>query len=190
MQLATSRTATRNVADGNPRSNARRDALRRGVDCGLPWLSCLLLQDSRSASGALDRDAVQERLRCEIELQERSGVQYWPMLLAETGELVGCAGLRPREVEERVYELGFHLCASAWGQGLATEAAMAVVVFAFGDLGASALFAGHNPQNAASARVLGKLGFRHTHDEHYAPTGLLHPSYLLTREDWGRQPRG
>jgi hypothetical protein len=32
--------------------------------------------------------------------------------------------------------------------------------------------------------VLKKLGFRHTHDEHYARTGLLHPSYALTPEDF------
>lgn len=111
------------------------------------------------ARGALDRGAVQERLQSEIELHERSGVQYWPMFLVDTGELVGCAGLRPRDVEERVYQLGFHLCARSWGQGLATEAAMAVASFALRELGATALFAGHNPKNTASARVLAKLGF-------------------------------
>jgi RimJ/RimL family protein N-acetyltransferase/predicted enzyme related to lactoylglutathione lyase len=133
------------------------------------------------ARGALARSDVEARLREEIAAAERSGVQYWPIFSTETGELVGCAGLRPRDGEERVFELGFHLCARSWGRGLATEAAHAVARFAIERLGAQALFAGHNPENVASARVLAKLGFRHTHDELYPPTGLLHPSYLLRR---------
>jgi hypothetical protein len=29
--------------------------------------------------------------------------------------------------------------------------------------------------------MLRRLGFRYTHDELYPPTGLRHPSYVLTR---------
>jgi ribosomal-protein-alanine N-acetyltransferase len=136
------------------------------------------------ARGALDRAAVEERLAAEIAFGERSGVQYWPVLLKATGELVGCAGLHPREPDKRIFELGFHLCARFWGKGLAEEAARTATRFAFECLDATALFAGHHPKNAASARVLKKLGFRHTHDEPYAPTGLSHPSYLLVRADF------
>lgn len=60
-------------------------------------------------------------------------------------------------------------------------AAQSVILYAFNVLEATALFAGHHPQNTASARMLEKLGFRYTHDELYAPTGLYHPSYLLSR---------
>ena len=79
------------------------------------------------------------------------------------------------------FELGFHLCAAHWGHGLATEAGAAVLAYAFGKLGASAVFAGHNPANSASRRTLHKLGFAFTHEEYYAPTGLMHPSYLCER---------
>jgi RimJ/RimL family protein N-acetyltransferase len=104
------------------------------------------------ARGALDRHAVGDRLRQEIALGDRHGVQYWPAFLITTGELVGCAGLRPHDEEKRILELGFHLCARFWGQGLATDAALAVARLAFERLGAAALFAGHNPQNAALPR--------------------------------------
>ena len=97
------------------------------------------------------------------------------------GSFVGCAGLRPRDPARKIYELGFHLCVAAWGAGYATEAARAVLDLAFGALGATELFAGHHPKNAASRRVLAKVGFVHTHDELYPPTGLLHPSYRLVR---------
>ena len=59
--------------------------------------------------------------------------------------------------------------------------------YAFSTLGVKGLFAGHNPANEASRRVLEKLGFRYTHDEFYAPTGLNHPSYILTAEEFERQ---
>lgn len=127
----------------------------------------------------LDRDQVQQRLDHERALQAAHGVQYWPIFLASSGEHVGCAGLRPRDDEDGVYELGFHLRSAWWGHGLATEAARAVIDNAFDHRDARALFAGHSPENDASRRVLLRLGFVHTHDERYPPTGAMHPSYRL-----------
>lgn len=132
------------------------------------------------ARGALDDAAVKARLHAELALQAARGVSYWPLFLEPSGDFVGAAGLRPKDGGE-LLELGFHLVAEAWGKGLATEAAIAVARFAFRELGEAALFAGHNPNNQASARVLAKLGFERTHDELYAPTGLLHPSCRLER---------
>ena len=62
-----------------------------------------------------------------------------------------------------------------------------VIRHAFKELELSALFAGHHPNNRASASVLRKLGFRHTHHELYPPTGLEHPSYLLVRPSASRE---
>jgi len=61
------------------------------------------------------------------------------------------------------YELGFHLRPAYWGRGLAEEAGRAAAALAF--------------------ETLTKLGFRFTHEEFYLPTGLMHPSYLLRRDD-------
>ena len=55
---------------------------------------------------------------------------------------------------------------------------------AFRDLAVGGLFAGHNPKNTASRHLLQKLGFRYTHDEFYAPTGLQHPSYMMTAHEY------
>ena len=62
---------------------------------------------------------------------------------------------------------------------MATEAARQVVQHAFRALDATCIYAGHNPSNSASRRTLLKLGFSHTHDELYPPTGLQHPTYVL-----------
>ncbi len=47
---------------------------------------------------------------------------------------------------------------SAWGQGYATEAATAVLNYAFQTLGLDRVIADINPHNAASLRVAEKLG--------------------------------
>ncbi|MGA8277810.1 MAG: GNAT family N-acetyltransferase [Rhodanobacteraceae bacterium] len=142
------------------------------------WGDPLVTQliDSR---GELSAGAVAERLRNEIATCAEAGVQYWPIFLRATHEHVGCCGLLPHDLAARVYELGVHIRSRHWGVGYAHESSRAVVDYAFGTLGAKGLFAGHNPKNEVSRRLLAKLGFRHTHDEFYAPTGLMHPSYTL-----------
>lgn len=129
------------------------------------------------ASGTFSKTDIQSRLEQEIENQERFGIQYWPIFVPETDELIGCCGLRPHG--ETQYEIGFHLRPQFRGQGYAAEAAAAVIRYAFEVLQADSLFAGHHPHNANSAKVLKKLGFSYITDEFYAPTGLNHPSYLL-----------
>jgi RimJ/RimL family protein N-acetyltransferase len=56
--------------------------------------------------------------------------------------------------------------------------------YAFETLGVKELFAGHNPSNAASRLLLTRMGFRYVRDEYYPPTGLNHPSYILTAEQF------
>jgi RimJ/RimL family protein N-acetyltransferase len=141
---------------------------------------------TRLIGGPLSPQQVGQKLAGEIATQDASGIQYWPMFLRVTGEHVGCAGLRPYRPAEGIYELGFHLLTAYWGRGLAEEAARAVIGHAFKTLGANGLFAGHHPENAASRRILEKLGFRHTHDELYPPTGLLHRSYFLAAPERSR----
>jgi len=131
--------------------------------------------------GPFTPEQVAERLTKEIGTLAAHGVQYWPVFLLEDGRHAGCAGLRPYRIEDRIYELGFHLRPEFWGRGLAEEAARTLIEFAFKKLRAAALFAGHHQENPASKHILLKLGFRYTQDEFYEPTGMDHPSYLLTR---------
>jgi RimJ/RimL family protein N-acetyltransferase len=74
------------------------------------------------------------------------------------GRVVGGCGIRTA-LREREWEIGYVFAREVWGQGLATECARALVAFGFGALGAHRVRAGVFPDNAASARVLAKLGF-------------------------------
>ncbi|TJZ32258.1 GNAT family N-acetyltransferase [Priestia megaterium] len=136
------------------------------------------------ANGKMSVNQIQNRLDKEIEMYLQNNIQYWPVFLLQTNELVGCCGIRPYNTQDKILEFGIHLKPLYWGQGIAQEAAQAVIGYAFNSLGVNGLFAGHNPKNKGSARLLKKLGFKYTHEEFYKPTGLQHPSYLLTKEDY------
>ena len=168
-----------------PRAHYFLTSDRLGFRCwssdDLPLASALWGDKTVTAliGGPFPPAQVAERLRREIATLDQYGVQYWPIFLLAGGQHAGCAGLRPYRLEDRVYELGFHLRRECWGRGLAEEAGRTMISYAFESVRAKALFAGHHPENRASQRVLEKLGFRFTHEELYPPTGRMHSCYLL-----------
>ena len=82
----------------------------------------------------------------------------WKVSLKETSKMVGTIGLRPI-VDDEISELGYWYGQEFWGQGYATEAANAVIEFAFKELGLIRLEAGYFIVNQASGNVLKKLNF-------------------------------
>lgn len=78
---------------------------------------------------------------------------------------------------ERELELGYWVARPFWGQGIATEAGRALLACARDSLRLSRLVAGHFTDNAASGRVLQKLGFR--------PTGVTRGRYSAGRNAIG-----
>jgi ribosomal-protein-alanine N-acetyltransferase len=83
----------------------------------------------------------------------------WAIELGEQGEMIGTAGLLRFDWEHRHAELGYEIARRWWGRGLAPEAAAAVVGYGFSVTGLHRIEAGVLPGNAASVRVLEKLGF-------------------------------
>jgi Acetyltransferases, including N-acetylases of ribosomal proteins len=81
-------------------------------------------------------------------------------ILKSTGEQIGFAGLKYLEELGEV-DVAFRLMRTHWGQGLATEAALASVRFGFADLGLKRIIGLVMRQNIASVRVLEKTGLRY-----------------------------
>ena len=81
-------------------------------------------------------------------------------ILKSTGEQIGFAGLKYLEEMGEV-DVAYRLIPTHWGQGLATEAALASVRFGFSDLGLKQIIGLVMPENIASARVLEKTGLRY-----------------------------
>ncbi len=134
---------------------------------------------TRFVGGPFSDEQVRERLVREIFSMSAYCVQYWPLFLLDTSELVGCAGMRSRKPEKGIFSMGFYLRPQYWRQGFAVESGAAVIAHAFGPLGIRELFAAHHPDNEVSGKVLTKLGFTFTHKELYPPTGLMHSAYSL-----------
>ena len=112
-----------------------------------------------SGGGARTPEGTRERVRGLIEHQARHGFSKWGVEERATGELIGDCGIQLLEGGPDV-ELGFHLRASAWGRGYATEAARASLEAAFAEAGLEQVIAIVAPGNAASVRVLRKIGMR------------------------------
>jgi len=78
-------------------------------------------------------------------------------------EIVGFAGLRRFGPAGEV-ELLYALRPDCWGQGLATEAAREVLRFGLEDLGLAEILAGADLENAASFRVMERVGMTFARD--------------------------
>lgn len=72
-------------------------------------------------------------------------------------ELIGVCGFTPSG--DGNAELGYWIGKDYWGQGFATEAADALMRYGFAKCGIKRFVCKHLSDNAASARVIAKLGF-------------------------------
>jgi ribosomal-protein-alanine N-acetyltransferase len=88
---------------------------------------------------------------------------HWQVGERSTGLVVGGIGFLSPPAQGTV-EIGYGIGPSRQGRGYATEAAQAVVAYAFEDGGVMAVVAGTDSDNVASQRVLEKVGFRRTFD--------------------------
>jgi RimJ/RimL family protein N-acetyltransferase len=78
---------------------------------------------------------------------------------AADGTFIGWCGLTQWNPDHRSASLGYCLDDTAWGHGYATEAARALLQWGFDTLDLNRVQAEADTRNAASARVLEKLGF-------------------------------
>ena len=78
------------------------------------------------------------------------------LIVRRDDTVLGACGVAERPGDSP--ELGYWLAFAFWGNGYATEAARAVIDYAFDDLGYEMLHAGARASNPASRRVLEKCG--------------------------------
>ncbi len=111
---------------------------------------------------AFSDDVEESRGRLErlIEHQEQHGFSLWAVTDLQSATVMGDCGLILYAHKGPEIELGFRLGKAYWGKGYATEAARAWVAHGFGLLGLDRIVAATHPENAASQRVLEKVGMR------------------------------
>lgn len=113
---------------------------------------------------------------------DSEGIGYKALEERLSGETVGWCGLW-KLPETGEIEVGYAIAKPRWGQGLATEAARAVVDNAFSELGLGYIVAVAYPENQGSINVMKKLGMS------YVTTGVFYAKelvqYSVTAEEWG-----
>lgn len=82
----------------------------------------------------------------------------WATVHKASGQFIGRCGLLPWTIDgvDEV-EVAYTIARKYWGQGLATEAALAIRDYAFGQLGLTRLVCLIDAENRASARVAEKM---------------------------------
>jgi RimJ/RimL family protein N-acetyltransferase len=95
------------------------------------------------------------RAVAELRLEYVLGVE-----LRSSPGMLGTVGLYLRSRDHDQAMLGYAYGSGAWGQGIATEAALAMVAMGFDVLGLRRIWASCDPDNHGSRRVLEKVGMQ------------------------------
>jgi ribosomal-protein-alanine N-acetyltransferase len=127
-----------------------------------------------------DRAGVEQWIERNRRRYQDDGVGLWAMELTKTKELIGDCGIILQQVDgERLYEIGYHLRRDFWGQGLATEAAIACRDWGFAHLKTGRLISLIRPENLPSRRVAERTGMTVWKEVNWR--GLRHMVYSIER---------
>lgn len=108
-----------------------------------------------------DSDGLADRIEAKFEAQ---GFGLWAVEVRGVSSFAGFIGLSVPSFETHFtpcVEIGWRLARERWGQGYATEGAVAALRYGFATLGLAEIVAFTAPGNARSRRVMEKLGMQH-----------------------------
>ena len=141
-----------------------RLVLRNFTPDDLPTLHALLSDPDvmrfSVAGPSPSQDATRTILDGHVASYAAHGIGKWAVALRATGEVIGYCGVAMEPVHDLTPEpeLGYRLLPQFQGQGYATEAARAALDHCLTLVGLPRVLGIVEPENAASARVLVKLG--------------------------------
>ncbi len=108
-------------------------------------------------------------------------IGFCAMVEKSSVKFAGWCGLwQLRETGET--EVGYAVAKDFWGKGFATEAAVEFLDYAFETLQREKIVAVAQPENAASRRVMEKLGMRYDYTGEFYGRDLVH--YSITKEEF------
>ena len=129
-------------------------------------------------AGPFERPQMDHWVARNLEHQDRYGFGLFSIERREDGLLIGDCGLEVQDDGSGDVELGYDLRSDCWGQGYATEAAMAVRDVAFGPLALPRLISLIRQGNERSRRVAEKVGMQH--DADLERHGVLYWRYAIS----------
>lgn len=119
-------------------------------------------------------------LRKIIQWEYEEGLGYWSIFLKnKPSQFLGRVLLTPYSMDAPEIEIGWRLIRSAWGNGYATEAAQALLQYAFNTTDLGCIYAYIDSENDRSVKVAEKSGFKFFGDFIY--DGVPCDAYRITR---------
>lgn len=106
-----------------------------------------------------DREVVNDVVAAQLRDVDAGTAMYWAVALTLDGPAIGSCDLSDIDRHHKRAEVGFLFSRAYWGNGYAREAMQAIVDFATEDLRIARLWARFHTGNAASQRLLERLGF-------------------------------
>ncbi|HLL01177.1 MAG TPA: GNAT family N-acetyltransferase [Myxococcaceae bacterium] len=132
----------------------------------------------------VSREVVRQQIALSEQDFRQRGLGEFCIFLAEHPEaLIGFCGLRAIDGVTDI-EVLYGLRPEYWNQGLATEAARAVLRFGFEQAGLEEIFAGADFDNTASIRCMERLGMTDVGERRVGPEALPARYYRLRRQDF------
>ena len=114
----------------------------RYISGGIPWAD----------------ERIREFIDRQMKLWRLRKYCLWALERKTDSRLIGFCGLQPWRLSGEI-EIGWWLAKDCWRQGLATEAARAVLSHGLNEVGLERIIAVIHVENTASQRVAEKLGF-------------------------------
>jgi ribosomal-protein-alanine N-acetyltransferase len=134
----------------------------------------------------ISREKAEETLAGALATFARDGFGLWTLRTAGENGLIGFAGLRRIAEVPLEVELLYGLYPRFWGRGFATEASLSVLDRGFDRHGLERIWARADAPNAASFRVMQRLGMRPCEGPG-SESGVV--CYAITREEHDRRRR-
>ncbi len=128
----------------------------------------------------ISRKEAEEVIKGSLESFEAHGFGFWAVLPKDKESLIGFCGFRFFG-DAREIEILYGLSPAYWGQGLATEAARAMMRLGFEDHGFDIIYAGADPPNADSFRVMERLGMKFAKRTRINDAEAIY--YVLSKKD-------
>ena len=129
----------------------------------------------------LDLEGTRQQLSSFVFHWEEHGFGLWAVEERSSGRLIGRIGLVNHDdwnASPHDAEVGWALERATWGRGLATEGGAAALRFGFKTKRMERIVSIAHRDNAASQRVMEKLGFVYERD--FLHAGMPHALYRLT----------
>jgi RimJ/RimL family protein N-acetyltransferase len=153
------------------------------------WLARSLDWQSTSAS-------VRAYFEAQRDLQPQSLPEWMNLMIElEAGRtVIGCVGIGVTNKEQRQASIGWMLSCRYQGQGLATEAAHALIDFGFHSMGLHRIFARTGRANTRSWRLMERLGMRR--EAHFRQSHKVRGEwddefvYAILADEWARIREG